>query len=110
MTQIADNHDLNHHRYTARRHQLLVERIELIGPGCRYCERDRIEGPRAAAPSLYICVGQPGCVAVEDGAYRLCVVRCRASYHFNGVATGEFNFRCFLFCHALTDQILEPQN
>ena len=52
----------------------------------------------------------PGCVAVEDGAYRLRVVRCRAPHHFNGIATGEFNFRCFLFCHALTDQILEPQN
>ena len=38
MTQIADNHDLNHHGYTARRHQLLVERIELIGPSCRYRE------------------------------------------------------------------------
>ena len=110
MTQIADNHDLNHQRYTARRHQLLVERIELIGPGCRYRERDRIKRPRAAALGLYIRVRQPGRVAIEDGTYRLCVVRCRAPHHFNGIATGEFNFRCFLLCHALTNQILKPQN
>ena len=108
MTQIADNHNLNHHGYTARRHQLLVERIELIGPGCRYRECDRIERPRATAFGIYICVGQPGRVAVEDGAYRLCVVRCRAAYHFNGVATRKFNFRCYFFFHALTNQILEP--
>ena len=92
MTQIADNHDLNNHGHTARRHQLLMERIELIGPGCRYRERDRIERPRATALGLYICVGQPGRVAVEDGAYRLCVVRCRAPHHFNGIATGETQF------------------
>ena len=110
MTQIADNHDLNHHGYTTRRHQLLVERVELIGPGCRYRERDRIKRPRATALSLYICVGQPGRVAVEDGAYRLRVVGCGAAHHFDGVATGKFNFRCFLLCHGLTNQILEPKN
>ena len=110
MTQIADNHDLNHHGYTARRNQLLVERIELIGPGCRYRERDRVERPGATALGLDICFGQPDRVAIKDGAYRLCVIRGRASHYFNGIATRELNFRGFLFCHGLTNQILEPQN
>ena len=110
MTQIADNHDLNHHGNAARRYQLFVERIELIGPGCRYRERDRIECPRATALGLDICIGQPGRVAIKDSAYRRCIIRCRAAHHFNGIATREFNLRCFLFCHDLTKQVLEPQN
>ena len=91
MTQIADNHDLNHHGYTARRHQLLVERIELIGPSCRYRVSDRIERPRATALGLDICVGQPSRVAVKDGAYRLCVIRGRSAHHFNGIAARKLN-------------------
>ena len=110
MTQVADNHDLNHHGYAARRYQLLVGRIELIGPGCRYRERDRIKGPRATALGLYIGVGQPGCVSVEDGTYRLCVVRCCPAHYLDGIATREFDFRGFLLCHGLTNQILEPEN
>ena len=51
-----------------------MERVELIGSGCRYRERDRIERPRAAALGLYIRVRQPGRVAIEDGTYRLYLI------------------------------------